>query len=131
VSPISAEIDKRTRCEDPFYNNFDHATLSDEWISFKQFIPSTTLKNLYIRESYKSILSSIMNAARSSITHDAVTKVIITGTPGIGKSLFLFYLLRTLIMEERKRVLFVYIIPTISILMGKVAFFVTPAVIYR
>jgi hypothetical protein len=35
-------------------------------------------------------------------------KVIITGTPGIGKSLFLFYLLWKLVVKEGKRVLIMY-----------------------
>jgi hypothetical protein len=56
------------------------------------------LKNLYIRESYRTIASSI---------NPGINKAIITGTPGIGKSLFLIYLLWKLV-KEGKRVLFIY-----------------------
>jgi hypothetical protein len=86
------------RCQVPFYNNIYNATERDGWISFGQNIPSTTLKNLYIRESYRTIASSI---------NPGINKAIITGTPGIGKSLFLIYLLWKLV-KEGKRVLFIY-----------------------
>ena len=71
-------------CQVPFYNNLHSANEFNGWISFEQNIPSTTLKNLYIRESYRTIASNIT---------PGINKAIITGTPGIGKSLFLIYLL--------------------------------------
>jgi polynucleotide 5'-kinase involved in rRNA processing len=50
-------------------------------------------------------------AKRIEMNHDESgkkkTKVILTGTPGIGKSLFLIYLLRKLV-NENKRVLVIY-----------------------
>ena len=62
-------------------------------------MPSTTnLKRLYVRKCYEVIASSL---------HSGRNKVILTGTPGIGKSLFMIYLLRKLV-KEGKRVLFVY-----------------------
>ncbi len=85
-------------CQVPFYNNIYNATERDGWISFGQNMPSTTLKKLYIRESYRTIASSI---------NPGINKAIITGTPGIGKSLFLIYLLWKLV-KEGKRVLFIY-----------------------
>ena len=85
-------------CQVPFYNSICNATDRDGWISFGQNIPSTTLKNLYIRDSYRTIASSIK---------PGINKAIITGTPGIGKSLFLIYLLWKLV-KEGKRVLFIY-----------------------
>jgi hypothetical protein len=88
-----------THCAVPFYNNICNATESDGWISFGQdVIPSTTLNKLYIRESYRTIASSIK---------PGINKTIITGTPGIGKSLFLIYLLWKLV-KEGKRVLVIY-----------------------
>ena len=86
------------RCNDPFFNGVWSATERGGWISFKHDIPSTTLNNLYIRESYRTIASRI---------NPDINKAIVTGTPGIGKSLFLFYLLWKLV-QERKRVLFIY-----------------------
>jgi hypothetical protein len=61
------------------------------WISFGHGI-------LYVRESYRTIASSIT---------PGINKTIITGTPGIGKSLFLIYLLWKL-FKEAKRVFVVY-----------------------
>ena len=69
-------------------------------ISFGKLVPDTNLNQLFIRESYKTIASSILEGNGSH-------KAIITGTPGIGKSLFLFYLLWKLV-KDGKRVLFIY-----------------------
>ncbi|RKP15804.1 hypothetical protein ROZALSC1DRAFT_4961, partial [Rozella allomycis CSF55] len=85
-------------CDVPFYNSICNATERDGWISFGQKIPSTTLENLYVRASYRTIASSI---------NSGINKAIITGTPGIGKSLFLIYLLWELV-KGGKRVLFIY-----------------------
>ncbi len=85
-------------CQVPFYSNIHNATERDGWISFGQNIPSTFIENLYIRESFRVIASSI---------NPGINKAIITGTPGIGKSLFLIYLLWKLV-KEGKRVLFIY-----------------------
>jgi len=60
------------------------------------------IEYLYIRDSFKIIADSIMNK-RSVMGH---TKVLLTGTPGTGKSFFLFYLL-WLLLKMKKRVLFV------------------------
>jgi hypothetical protein len=57
-----------------------------------------SVNDLYIRECYRTIASSIK---------PGINKAIITGTPGIGKSLFLIYLLWNLV-KEGKRVLFIY-----------------------
>jgi hypothetical protein len=85
-------------CQVPFYNNIYNATERAGWISFEENIPSTTLKSLYIRDAYRTIASRI---------NPGVNKAIITGTPGIGKSLFLIYLLWKLV-KEGNRVLLIY-----------------------
>ena len=85
-------------CKIAFYNNLCMATECDRWLLFGQVIPSSTLKRLYIRESYEIIASTIK---------PGLNKSIITGTPGIGKSLFLIYLLWSLV-KAGKRVLFFY-----------------------
>lgn len=54
---------------------------------------------IFIRESYRTLSSLIQPGL--------LNKVIITGTPGIGKSLFLIYLLWKLV-KEGKRKLFIY-----------------------
>ena len=85
-------------CQIPFFNNICGAAECDGWVSFGHDIPSTKLKSLYIRESYRTISSSIKSG---------VNKATITGTPGIGKSLFLVYLFWMLV-KKGKRVLFIH-----------------------
>ena len=98
-----------TPCQIPFYNKIHSASESDGWISFEETIPSSTLSQLYIRNSYQIIVSSISHGYQTiaSTTKHGVYKAIITGTPGIGKSLFMIYLLWKLV-KEGKRVLFIY-----------------------
>mmetsp|Transcript_14414 Transcript_14414/g.27096 ORF Transcript_14414/g.27096 Transcript_14414/m.27096 type:complete len:456 (-) Transcript_14414:411-1778(-) len=90
------------RCEESFYNNIYKATEINGWISFGDNMPSITLNRLYIRESYRTIESNFTPRMHGKL------KVIITGTPGIGKSLFLFYLLWKLVVKEGKWVLIMY-----------------------
>ncbi|KAI3631922.1 hypothetical protein MIR68_009758 [Amoeboaphelidium protococcarum] len=85
-------------CGVPFFNSIGNATESDGSISFEHTIPSTSLRSLFIRESYRTIASSF---------YPGINQAIITGTPGIGKSLFLIYLL-SILAREGKRVLFIY-----------------------
>ncbi len=75
-------------CQVQFFNSFGDTTESHGgWISFgHEVMPSTSLNNLYIRECYRTIAESILEGNGSR-------KAIITGTPGIGKSLSLIYLL--------------------------------------
>jgi hypothetical protein len=89
-------------CQVQFFNSIFNATEIDggSWISFGKLMPDTNLNQLFIRESYKMIASSILEGNGSH-------KAIITGTPGIGKSLFLFYLLWKLV-NDGKRVLFIF-----------------------
>ncbi len=88
-------------CGIPFYNRICHGFERNGWIYFEHEIPSTAVKELYIRESYQSIEASITPGILGRC------KAVITGTPGIGKSLFLIYLLWKLV-KEGKRVLFIY-----------------------
>jgi hypothetical protein len=77
---------------------------------FQNSIPSSfDMKNIYIRESYKVINRNIL-ALHTGMKANIISKrnkAIVTGTPGIGKSLFLFYLLWVLV-KEGKRVVFVH-----------------------
>eukprot|EP00804_Cyclotella_cryptica_P011831 CCRYP_015337-RA/>CCRYP_015337-RA protein AED:0.32 eAED:0.78 QI:201/0/0/1/0/0/3/0/612 len=88
-------------CKLAFFNRIRDVTESKGRISFgRERIPSTSLNSLYIRKCYKTIASSILKV-------NGIHKAIISGTPGIGKSLFLIYLLWRLV-KEGKRVLFMY-----------------------
>jgi hypothetical protein len=101
VVPTPIPSSQFERCRKEFYKNIYSAIESDGLITFEQVIPSISLNKLYIRESYRTIASSIKPGI------NGVEKVIITGTPGIGKSLFLIYLLQKLV-KEGKRVLIIY-----------------------
>ena len=96
--PTSSSSSPFTSCKDPFYNSIFNATEANGWLLLEHDIPSTNVNKLYIRESYRTIASNF---------NPGINKVIITGTPGIGKSLFLIYLLAKLV-KEGKRVLFIY-----------------------
>ena len=85
-------------CQITFYNHISKADELNGWLLFQHPVPSSTLNRLYIRESYKTIASSIQ---------PGINKAIITGTPGIGKSLFMIYLLWKLV-KAGKRVLLIY-----------------------
>jgi hypothetical protein len=82
-----------------FYNSISDVDENDGWISFDHMIPFISLNKMYIRNCYRTIASSIFKTG--------INKAIITGTPGIGKSIFLIYLLWKLV-KEGKRVLFIY-----------------------
>jgi hypothetical protein len=96
--PTQVQLSLFSTCHIPFYNDISKAAEDNGWLSFLQPIPSSTLQSLYVRESYKTIASSIQ---------PGINKAIITGTPGIGKSLFMIYLLWKLV-KAGKRVLFIY-----------------------
>ena len=90
-------------CKHRFFNNIGNINESDDgsWILFGQEnMPDTSLNSLYIRKCYRIIATKILGENSSH-------KAIITGTPSIGKSLFLIYLLWNLV-KEGKRVLFIY-----------------------
>lgn len=87
-----------TPCEVPFFNNICNATESDGFLSFGHKIPSKTVTQLYVRECYRSIASQI---------EPGINKAIIGGDTGVGKSLFLIYLLWKLV-KENKRILIMY-----------------------
>jgi hypothetical protein len=57
-----------------------------------------TTRDLYVRKSHVAIADSILHKSQ---------KAIVAGTPGIGKSLFLYYMLFRLVQQER-RVIFRY-----------------------
>ena len=96
--PTQVQLSLFSPCQIPFYNDISKAAELNGWLSFLQPIPSSTLNRLYIRESYETIASSIQ---------PGINKAIITGTPGIGKSLFMIYLLWKLV-KAGKRVLLIY-----------------------
>ena len=88
-------------CKLSFYNKISEAEEKDCWIHFQTNIPMLDLitNRLYVRKSYETIADAILKGDRK--------RSIVTGTPGIGKSTFLIYLLWRLVWEK-KRVFFLY-----------------------
>ena len=55
----------------------------------------TAIGNIYVRESYKTVTTLISDAIKEKIK-----KFVVTGTPGIGKTIFLHYFLWVLITRQ-------------------------------
>ena len=88
-------------CQIPFFNDLCNASYNDGWLLLGHNIPpSRKLDRIYVRESFRIIASSI-------IQPDVITKAIVSGTPGVGKSMFILYLLWHLV-KARKRVLLIF-----------------------
>ena len=89
-------------CSNPFYRNVGNLReQAGGWVDCDHSIPSTTLTKLFARDSYRVITEQIFAGKQRP------KKAIVTGSPGIGKSLFLIYILQKLV-KQGKRVLFIY-----------------------
>eukprot|EP00595_Chromulina_sp_UTEXLB2642_P003303 CAMPEP_0196764974 /NCGR_PEP_ID=MMETSP1095-20130614/7311_1 /TAXON_ID=96789 ORGANISM="Chromulina nebulosa, Strain UTEXLB2642" /NCGR_SAMPLE_ID=MMETSP1095 /ASSEMBLY_ACC=CAM_ASM_000446 /LENGTH=349 /DNA_ID=CAMNT_0042122019 /DNA_START=416 /DNA_END=1465 /DNA_ORIENTATION=- len=84
---------------------FTYATLSkgklqDNFIEIPNNIQlltdSTVIKSIYVRESYKAVTALISDA----MIKENVKKIVVTGTPGIGKTIYLHYFLWVLITKQ-------------------------------
>jgi hypothetical protein len=82
------------RCGASFYRAVSAASEKGDWITFEEAMPGTSLKQLYVRESYRKLSSQMLAGVRD--------KFVVTGTPGIGKSVFLFFLLFELVKLRKK-----------------------------
>lgn len=89
------------QCSDQFFSYFSTAEEVNDWLEFPSMMPLTELRKLYVRPSYKVIAEQ----ALSKVDPNRRKYVVITSTPGIGKSVFLYYVMWRLI-KEKKRVLF-------------------------
>lgn len=92
-------------CTNPFFasmNNTRELPTNPNFLTFDHPIPLTNLCILYIRNSYRELAASAV--LKPNITERRY--VVITGTPGIGKSVFLYYVFWFL-MQNKQRVLFI------------------------
>ncbi|CAJ0627472.1 12924_t:CDS:2 [Entrophospora sp. SA101] len=89
-------------CSDSFFSHLPTIVENNNWLEFAYPIPLTQHQKLYIRSSYKVITKNALSKANPN--HRKYS--IISGTPGIGKSMFLFYIFWQLV-KEGKCVLFV------------------------
>ncbi|OWY91922.1 Crinkler (CRN), partial [Phytophthora megakarya] len=86
---------------DPFFSQFSTVDQVGGWLQFSAQLPLTERNTLYVRSSYKSI------ANQALLKVDPIRRkyAVVTGTPGIGKSVFVYYVMWRLI-KDKKRVLF-------------------------
>ena len=67
-----------------------------------------TMKKLYIRKAYEDLFTIICKNLEEKDIEKRLTGMAITGTPGIGKSMFLFYILWRLANMETKRTVIIH-----------------------
>ncbi|CAJ0844936.1 6554_t:CDS:2, partial [Entrophospora sp. SA101] len=89
-------------CSDSFFSHIPTIVENNNWLEFAYPIPLTQHQKLYIRSSYKVIAKNALLKANPNHCKYSI----ISGTPGIGKFMFLFYILWQLV-KEGKYVLFV------------------------
>ncbi|KAG4038054.1 hypothetical protein PC123_g26383 [Phytophthora cactorum] len=99
--PIASQDGVFAHCSDPFFSQLPTADERGGWLEFPALLPLTECQQLYIRSSYKSIAAQ----ALSKMDPNRRKYAVITGTPGIGKSVFVYYVMWRLI-KDQKRVLF-------------------------
>ncbi|KAI8892474.1 hypothetical protein BC833DRAFT_625792 [Globomyces pollinis-pini] len=88
-------------CTIPFFNKL--AVLKDDWLEFQEKIPLTKKqKAIFIRQCYKELAGIIIQNGVEQTQESSI----LSGTPGIGKSLFLIYIL-FILTHKQKRVLYV------------------------
>ncbi|KAG2957620.1 hypothetical protein PC119_g27274 [Phytophthora cactorum] len=101
-APLVSDGGVFDRCSDPFFSKFQTVDEVNSWLQFPALLPLTERQTLYIRSSYKSIAAQ----ALSKVDPNRRKYAVITGTPGIGKSVFVYYAMWRLI-KDKKRVLFI------------------------
>jgi hypothetical protein len=77
-------IEELTPCTNQFYLSMGETQETEDFLVFKHPMPDSRINELFIRPSYREIGAAIIM--------DTVNHVILSGTPGIGKSLFFYYL---------------------------------------
>lgn len=87
-----------SRSKLPFYVDIFDCIIGDMWVSFSETIPNRTINKLFQRYCFKLHAEEILKG---------VMKSIIVGPVGVGKSMFLVYLLARLV-KANKRVLFFF-----------------------
>nr|QUJ09354.1 crinkler 30 [Plasmopara viticola] len=89
-------------CSDPFFSQFSTADQVGDWLNFSSLLPLTSRQKLYIRSSYRVIADqALLNPDGNMVKH-----AVVTGTPGIGKSVFVYYVMWRLIKDKKRVLLF-------------------------
>jgi hypothetical protein len=89
-------------CSNPFFLQFPTVDQVDDWLEFSSLLPLTRRQALYIRSSYQVIADQ----ALLNPDVDMVKYAVVTGTPGVGKSVFVYYVMWRLIKEKKRVLLF-------------------------
>ncbi|EEY63810.1 Crinkler (CRN) family protein [Phytophthora infestans T30-4] len=89
-------------CSDPFFLQLPTVDQVGDWLEFSSLLPLTRRQKLYIRSSYQVIA----NQALLNPNVGMVKYAVVTGTPGVGKSVFVYYVLWRLIKEKKRVLLF-------------------------
>ncbi|KAG2778972.1 hypothetical protein Pcac1_g11091 [Phytophthora cactorum] len=99
-APLVSDGGVFDRCSDPFFSKFQTVYQVGDWLEFSSLLPLTRRQKLYIRSSYRVIADQALLNPDGNMVKYAV----VTGTPGVGKSVFVYYVMWRLI-KDRKRVL--------------------------
>ncbi|EGZ25836.1 hypothetical protein PHYSODRAFT_326803 [Phytophthora sojae] len=87
---------------DPFFSELVTVDEVDGWLNFESDLMVTGQQRIYIRSSYKSIADQALSKDEPGMEKKYA---VVTGTPRVGKSVFLYYVMWRLV-KEGKRVLF-------------------------
>ncbi|KAG2805648.1 hypothetical protein PC113_g24212 [Phytophthora cactorum] len=101
-APLVSDGGVFDRCSDPFFSKFQTVYQVGDWLEFSSLLPLTRRQKLYIRSSYRVIADQALLNPDGNMVKYAV----VTGTPGVGKSVFVYYVMWRLI-KDKKRVLFI------------------------
>jgi hypothetical protein len=89
------EEQARNSALDSFWGSLHKLSIEDGFLNFSvipEFFPEG-MKSLYVREAYEDLFKIIWDRAYIKIPQVRRHRTVIAGTPGIGKSVFLFYVL--------------------------------------
>ncbi|KAG3092497.1 hypothetical protein PI125_g17129 [Phytophthora idaei] len=88
-------------CSDQFFSQFPTVNEVNDWLEFPSLLRLTRRQKLYIRSSYRAI-------AKQALTNSStdVKFAVMTGTPGIGKSVFIYFVMWRLIKDQKRVLLF-------------------------
>ena len=97
VSPLPLVTIKPASCVElaRFWSSLRDISKTDEFLHFHRrpkFFPER-MKSLYVRKAYEDLFRIIWENFQHENTEKRLCRMAITGTPGTGKSIFLFYIL--------------------------------------
>ncbi|KAG2965403.1 hypothetical protein PC120_g27235 [Phytophthora cactorum] len=101
-APLVSDGGVFDRCSDPFFSKFQTVYQVGDWLEFSSLLPLTRRQKLYIRSSYRVIADQALLNPDGNMVKYAV----VTGTPGVGKSVFVYYVMWRLVKDSKRVLLF-------------------------